>query len=193
MGRFMTPDVFTYAIKTDPQTWNLYSYVANNPLNRTDPDGHDWFRIDDKWQWQKGHKFGGPKAKPGSKTHPSADPTSNLKSQASAGRGGTPSPTVVSRPAGRRQQLKRRSELDGLVQSAIERAMHGVNPVGALHRRASLFWRHQAHGHVDAANDQNAFLRFHFSGYICRQLSVAGIDLARFQRTSKCPQHSALG
>lgn len=57
MGRFMSPDAFTYAIKTDPQTWNLYSYVANNPLKRTDPDGHDWFLIDNKWQWQKGHKF----------------------------------------------------------------------------------------------------------------------------------------
>lgn len=39
MGRFMSRDAFTYALKTDPQTWNLYSYVANNPLNRTDPDG----------------------------------------------------------------------------------------------------------------------------------------------------------
>ena len=46
MGRFMSPDAFTYAIKTEPQTWNLYSYVANNPLKRTDPDGHDWFLID---------------------------------------------------------------------------------------------------------------------------------------------------
>lgn len=26
----------------DPQTLNKYSYVANNPLGRVDPDGHDW-------------------------------------------------------------------------------------------------------------------------------------------------------
>jgi RHS repeat-associated protein len=57
IGRFMSPDAFTYALKTDPQTWNLYSYVANNPLNRTDPDGHDWFYVDKKWQWQKGHVY----------------------------------------------------------------------------------------------------------------------------------------
>ena len=52
IGRFMSPDAFTYALKTDPQTWNLYSYVANNPLNRTDLDGHDWFYVDKKAQNQ---------------------------------------------------------------------------------------------------------------------------------------------
>jgi hypothetical protein len=25
----------------DPQSWNLYSYVRNNPLNATDPSGHE--------------------------------------------------------------------------------------------------------------------------------------------------------
>lgn len=25
----------------NPQSWNLYSYVQNNPLANTDPDGHD--------------------------------------------------------------------------------------------------------------------------------------------------------
>jgi RHS repeat-associated protein len=40
-GRFMTPDQpLLYQDKLYPQSWNLYSYVRNNPLNRIDPDGH---------------------------------------------------------------------------------------------------------------------------------------------------------
>ena len=46
MGRFMSPDwsakedPVPYALMDDPQSLNLYSYVRNNPLSRTDPDGH---------------------------------------------------------------------------------------------------------------------------------------------------------
>jgi RHS repeat-associated protein len=46
MGRFMTSDwaakatAVPYASFLDPQTLNLYGYVRNNPLARTDPDGH---------------------------------------------------------------------------------------------------------------------------------------------------------
>jgi len=46
MGRFMSPDwsakedPVPYAQLDDPQSLNLYSYVRNNPLARTDPDGH---------------------------------------------------------------------------------------------------------------------------------------------------------
>jgi hypothetical protein len=46
MGRFMPPDwsakedPVPYAQLDDPQSLNLYSYVRNNPLVRTDPDGH---------------------------------------------------------------------------------------------------------------------------------------------------------
>ena len=63
MGRFMTPDWSSrpspvpYASVADPQTLNLYSYVLNNPLSKTDPNGHDWFYVDKKWQWQKGHVY----------------------------------------------------------------------------------------------------------------------------------------
>jgi len=46
MGRFLTPDwsatpvPIPYASLGNPQTLNLYSYVENNPITGTDPDGH---------------------------------------------------------------------------------------------------------------------------------------------------------
>jgi len=40
MGRFMSPDSMG-GRPEDPQSWNLYSYVLNNPVTNTDPDGHD--------------------------------------------------------------------------------------------------------------------------------------------------------
>lgn len=46
MGRFMSPDwaskpeAVPYSSLSDPQTLNLYSYMRNNPLGGTDPDGH---------------------------------------------------------------------------------------------------------------------------------------------------------
>jgi RHS repeat-associated protein len=45
-GRFLTPDwaatpvPVPYAVMGNPQTLNLYSYVENNPITGTDPDGH---------------------------------------------------------------------------------------------------------------------------------------------------------
>jgi len=46
MGRWMSPDwsakaePVPYSKLGDPQTLNLYGYLTNNPLSRTDPDGH---------------------------------------------------------------------------------------------------------------------------------------------------------
>ncbi|MEO6805325.1 MAG: RHS repeat-associated core domain-containing protein [Edaphobacter sp.] len=39
MGRFMSPDDGSDQDITNPQSFNLYSYVQNNPLTNTDPDG----------------------------------------------------------------------------------------------------------------------------------------------------------
>src|SRR5216117_943175 len=45
MGRFMSPDPANIGgdldESGDPQSWNAYSYVQNNPINATDPDGLD--------------------------------------------------------------------------------------------------------------------------------------------------------
>jgi RHS repeat-associated protein len=45
-GRFTSPDfsprprATPYALRTDPQTFNLYGYLRNNPLAKVDADGH---------------------------------------------------------------------------------------------------------------------------------------------------------
>jgi RHS repeat-associated protein len=54
MGRFMSPDNPKFSEKTNPQTWNLYSYVSNNPLARVDLTGDNWFNINGSWQWYDG-------------------------------------------------------------------------------------------------------------------------------------------
>jgi len=69
LGRFMTPDwsatpaAVPFANPGDPQSLNLYSYVVNNPLNRTDPLGHNWFCTSGSssncghWEWHKGSEY----------------------------------------------------------------------------------------------------------------------------------------
>ena len=83
--------------------------------------------------------------------------------------------------------------MDGLVQRTVQGAAHGVNAVRPLDCLPRRFRRFQPHSHVNAANDEYALLCFDLSGYIRGQLSVAGIDLTRFQRASKSAHHSTGG
>ena len=46
IGRMMSPDSGVDQHPEDPQSWNLYSYVRNNPLNSVDPSGE--FTCDSK-------------------------------------------------------------------------------------------------------------------------------------------------
>lgn len=42
-GRFTSPDPHNEGAQLfDPQSWNMYSYVGNNPLRYVDPDGQDY-------------------------------------------------------------------------------------------------------------------------------------------------------
>ena len=44
-GRFAQVDPAYDQTKDDPESWNLYSYVANNPVTHTDPDGRAMEKI----------------------------------------------------------------------------------------------------------------------------------------------------
>ena len=48
MARFMSPDPYNMgADPSNPQSWNMYSYVINNPLNAIDPSGMDCIYLND--------------------------------------------------------------------------------------------------------------------------------------------------
>jgi hypothetical protein len=44
IARFTTPDPYGGSAKPgNPQSWNRYTYVGNDPVNRNDPSGLDWY------------------------------------------------------------------------------------------------------------------------------------------------------
>jgi RHS repeat-associated protein len=54
-GRFTSPDVpLADQWEKDPQSWNLYSYVRNNPLRFVDPTGHECVNLDGGTQGDDG-------------------------------------------------------------------------------------------------------------------------------------------
>jgi len=60
-SRWLTPDPGGEKVVTlaDPQTWNMYSYVRDNPLTRTDPSG--LCSVDNEqhgWLWCAAHSIG---------------------------------------------------------------------------------------------------------------------------------------
>ncbi len=59
-GRFTSPDEpLLDQWKDEPQTWNLYSYVTNNPLKYNDSLGL-WKEIaGGYWEWEEGDTWGG--------------------------------------------------------------------------------------------------------------------------------------
>jgi RHS repeat-associated protein len=57
-GRFLSVDpIFQGAAMQSPQLWNRYTYTANNPVSRVDPDGRNWFRIQNTWEWHEGSVY----------------------------------------------------------------------------------------------------------------------------------------
>ena len=65
MGRWLSPDwsdkpePVPYSLLDNPQSLNLYGYVKNNPLSKSDPDGH--CDVDGEHHgglWRLGHALG---------------------------------------------------------------------------------------------------------------------------------------
>ena len=61
LGRFISPDTIVPGVG-DPQAWNRYAYVANNPLRFTDPSGRTHLdRLISDWEsdWEEPADNGG--------------------------------------------------------------------------------------------------------------------------------------
>lgn len=51
-GRFTSPDpLMASGDPANPQSWNRYAYVLNNPLRFIDPTGEIWVQANGGWDW----------------------------------------------------------------------------------------------------------------------------------------------
>jgi hypothetical protein len=54
-GRFASPGSLLASVRlTNPQTWNRYTYVRNDPVNMVDPDGREYFSAVSELQYLTG-------------------------------------------------------------------------------------------------------------------------------------------
>jgi RHS repeat-associated protein len=53
-GRFLSPDPYYGSANVgNPGSWNRYAYVGGDPVNRSDPSGHEWYcEKSDELGWQ---------------------------------------------------------------------------------------------------------------------------------------------
>ncbi len=82
-------------------------------------------------------------------------------------------------------QIKRSGDIDRSLNRTGHRATVGLDGVHALNSLAMGFRGPQFVMRVDAADDQNVSVSFDFTGDFRNQPAVAGVNLARFQRTAK--------
>jgi hypothetical protein len=68
--------------------------------------------------------------------------------------------------------------------------MHRIDLVDALYDGPRFFRRDQAHLNMDAPDYQHTVLSLNLTRNLSCQTPVAGIDVARFQRTSEGTKHS---
>ncbi len=99
LGRFLSPDTIGTS-PSNPQSWNRYSYVTNNPLRYTDPTGHMQYEnsyTSNNGKCGKGDTscnwVGKTSKKP--KPKPTSTPTRNPGPFIGPGPTATPTPTVT--------------------------------------------------------------------------------------------------
>jgi hypothetical protein len=84
----------------------------------------------------------------------------------------------------------RRRKVQGSVEGSIQWTMHRVDLVDALDDGPRFFRRDQTHLDMDSPDDQHTVLSLNLTSDLSCQSPVTGIDVARFQRTSKGTKHS---